>query len=64
MKRIICLMTLLSLAFGYTLFAQSEPQIETTCTTARLSFETPLNSDTISISIFKDTLIFEENFEN
>lgn len=64
MKRIICLMTLLSLAFGYTLLAQSEPQIETTCTTARLSFETPLNSDTISISIFKDTLIFEENFEN
>ena len=64
MKRIICLMTLLSLAFGYTLFAQSEPQIETTCTTARLSFETPLNSETISISIFKDTLIFEENFEN
>lgn len=64
MKRIICLMTLLSLAFGYTLFAQSEPQIETTCTTARLSFETPLNSETVSISIFKDTLIFEENFEN
>lgn len=64
MKRIICLMTLLSLAFGYTLLAQSEPQIETTCTTARLSFETPLNSETISISIFKDTLIFEENFEN
>lgn len=64
MKRIICLMTLLSLAFGYTLFAQSEPQIETTCTTARLSFETSLNSETISISIFKDTLIFEENFEN
>lgn len=64
MKRIICLMTLLSLAFGCTLFAQSEPQIETTCTTARLSFETPLNSKTISISIFKDTLIFEENFEN
>lgn len=64
MKRIICLMTLLSLAFGCTLFAQSEPQIETTCTTARLSFETPLNSETISISIFKDTLIFEENFEN
>lgn len=64
MKRIICLMTLLSLAFGYTLFAQSEPQIETTCTTARLVFETPLNSKTISISIFKDTLIFEENFEN
>lgn len=64
MKRIICLMTLLSLAFGYTLFAQSEPQIETTCNTARLSFETPLNSKTISISIFKDTLIFEENFEN
>lgn len=64
MKRIICLMTLLSLAFGYTLLAQSEPQIETTCTTARLSFETSLNSETISISIFKDTLIFEENFEN
>ncbi|MEE1001640.1 MAG: hypothetical protein U0L37_06770 [Bacteroidales bacterium] len=64
MKRIICLMTLLSLAFGYTLFAQSEPQIETTCTSARLSFETSLNSETISISIFKDTLIFEENFEN
>lgn len=64
MKRIICLMTLLSLAFGCTLLAQSEPQIETTCTTARLSFETPLNSETISISIFKDTLIFEENFEN
>lgn len=64
MKRIICLMTLLSLALGYTLFAQSEPQIETTCTTARLSFETPLNSETVSISIFKDTLIFEENFEN
>lgn len=64
MKRIICLMTLLSLAFGYTLLAQSEPQIETTCTTARLSFETSLNSGTISISIFKDTLIFEENFEN
>lgn len=64
MKRIICLMTLLSLAFGYTLFAQSEPQIETTCNTARLSFETPLNSKTVSISIFKDTLIFEENFEN
>lgn len=38
--------------------------IETTCNTARLSFETPLNSETISISIFKDTLIFEENFEN
>lgn len=57
-------MTLLSLAFGYTLLAQSEPQIETTCTTARLSFETSLNSETISISIFKDTLIFEENFEN
>ncbi|MEE1093345.1 MAG: hypothetical protein U0L08_00255 [Bacteroidales bacterium] len=64
MKRIICLMTLLSLAFGCTLLAQSEPQIETTCTTARLSFETSLNSETISISIFKDTLIFEENFEN
>lgn len=64
MKRIICLMTLLSLAFGCTLLAQSEPQIETTCTTARLSFETPLNSETVSISIFKDTLIFEENFEN
>lgn len=64
MKRIICLMTLLSLAFGCTLFAQSEPQIETTCNTARLSFETSLNSETISISIFKDTLIFEENFEN
>ena len=64
MKRIICLMTLLSLAFGCTLLAQSEPQIETTCNTARLSFETPLNSETISISIFKDTLIFEENFEN
>lgn len=64
MKRIICLMTLLSLAFGCTLLAQSEPQIETTCTTARLSFETSLNSKTISISIFKDTLIFEENFEN
>lgn len=64
MKRIICLMTLLSLAFGYTLLAQSEPQIETTCTTARLSFETPLNSEAVSISIFKDTLIFEENFEN
>lgn len=64
MKRIICLMTLLSLAFGCTLLAQSEPQIETTCNTARLSFETPLNSKTISISIFKDTLIFEENFEN
>ena len=64
MKRIICLMTLLSLAFGCTLLAQSEPQIETTCNTARLSFETSLNSETISISIFKDTLIFEENFEN
>lgn len=64
MKRIICLMTLLSLAFGYTLFAQSEPQIETTCTTARLSFETPLNSAAVSITVFKDTLIFEENFEN
>ncbi len=64
MKRIICLMTLLSLALGYTLFAQSEPQIETTCTTARLSFETPLNSEAVSITIFKDTLIFEENFEN
>lgn len=64
MKRIICLMTLLSLAFGCTLLAQSEPQIETTCTTARFSFETSLNSETISISIFKDTLIFEENFEN
>ncbi|MEE0926304.1 MAG: hypothetical protein UH641_01760 [Bacteroidales bacterium] len=64
MKRIICLMTLLSLVFGYTLLAQSEPQIETTCTTARLSFETPLNSEAVSISIFKDTLIFEENFEN
>ena len=64
MKRIICLMTLLSLAFGCTLLAQSEPQIETTCTTARLSFETPLNSEAVSISIFKDTLIFEENFEN
>lgn len=64
MKRIICLMTLLSLAFGCTLFAQSEPQIETTCTTARLSFETPLNSKTVSITVFKDTLIFEENFEN
>lgn len=38
--------------------------IETTCNTARLSFETSLNSETISISIFKDTLIFEENFEN
>lgn len=38
--------------------------IETTCNTARLSFETPLNSEMISISIFKDTLIFEENFEN
>lgn len=38
--------------------------IETTCNTARLSFETPLNSETVSISIFKDTLIFEENFEN
>ncbi|MEE1189358.1 MAG: hypothetical protein UHN41_01160, partial [Bacteroidales bacterium] len=64
MKRIICLMTLLSLAFGCTLFAQSEPQIETTCTIARLSFETPLNSEAVSITIFKDTLIFEENFEN
>lgn len=64
MKRIICLMTLLSLAFGCTLFAQSEPQIETTCTTARLSFETPLNSEAVSITVFKDTLIFEENFEN
>lgn len=64
MKRIICLMTLLSLAFGCTLLAQSEPQIETTCNTARLVFETPLNSGTVSISIFKDTLIFEENFEN
>lgn len=64
MKRIICLMTLLSLAFGCTLLAQSEPQIETTCTTARLSFETSLNSETISITVFKDTLIFEENFEN
>ena len=38
--------------------------IETTCNTARLSFETSLNSETISINIFKDTLIFEENFEN
>lgn len=38
--------------------------IETTCNTARLVFETPLSSETISISIFKDTLIFEENFEN
>ncbi|MEE0937523.1 MAG: hypothetical protein UIG52_05795 [Bacteroidales bacterium] len=64
MKRIICLMTLLSLAFGCTLLAQSEPQIETTCTTARLSFETPLNSEAVSITVFKDTLIFEENFEN
>lgn len=64
MKRIICLMTLLSLAFGCTLLAQSEPQIETTCNTARLSFETPLNSEAVSITVFKDTLIFEENFEN
>ncbi|MEE1204090.1 MAG: hypothetical protein UHN59_07290 [Bacteroidales bacterium] len=64
MKRIICLMTLLSLAFGCTLLAQSEPQIETTCTTARLSFETSLNSEAVSITVFKDTLIFEENFEN
>lgn len=64
MKRIICLMTLLSLAFGCTLLAQSEPQIETTCTTARLSFETPLSSEAVSITVFKDTLIFEENFEN
>ena len=38
--------------------------IETTCNTARLSFETPLNSESISITVFKDTLIFEENFEN
>lgn len=38
--------------------------IETTCNTARLSFETPLNSETVSITVFKDTLIFEENFEN
>lgn len=38
--------------------------IETTCNTARLSFETPLNSKTVSITVFKDTLIFEENFEN
>ena len=64
MKRIICLMTLLSLAFGCTLLAQSEPQIETTCTTARLSFETSLSSEAVSITVFKDTLIFEENFEN
>lgn len=38
--------------------------IETTCNTARLSFETPLNSEAVSITVFKDTLIFEENFEN
>ncbi len=65
MRKIPCLTAIiLFAAMLCSYLGNAQVVIETTCNTARLSFETPLNSETISISIFKDTLIFEENFEN
>ena len=65
MRKIPCLTAIiLFAAMLCSYLGNAQVVIETTCNTARLSFETSLNSETISISIFKDTLIFEENFEN
>lgn len=65
MRKAYCLAAIILFAVMMCSYlGNAQVTIDTTCNTARLSFETPLNNEAVSITVFKDTLIFEENFEN